>query len=68
MRFEQILEEDETTGKVKVVKATKNATMMRHPITKNRIIIKSKATNYESALSLARGLTAPSNKVAMYLI
>ena len=59
MRFEQILEEDETTGKVKVVKATKNATMMRHPITKNRIIIKSKATNYESALSLARGLTAP---------
>ena len=62
------MEEDETTGKVKVVKATKNATMMRHPITKNRIIIKSKATNYESALSLARGLTAPSNKVAMYLI
>lgn len=53
------MEEDETTGKVKVVKATKNATMMRHPITKNRIIIKSKATNYESALSLARGLTAP---------
>ena len=32
---------------------------MKHPITKNRIIIKSKATSYESALSLARGLTAP---------
>ena len=59
LRFEQILEEDETTGKTHVVKAVKNATMMRHPITKNRIIVKSKATNYESALSLARGLTAP---------
>lgn len=59
LRFEQILEEDETTGKLKVVKAVKNATSMKHPITKNRIIIKSKATSYESALSLARGLTAP---------
>ena len=59
LRFEQILEEDETTGKLKIVKAVKNATSMKHPITKNRIIIKSKATNYESALSLARGLTAP---------
>ncbi len=59
LRFEQILEEDETTGKLKIVKAVKNATSMKHPITKNRIIIKSKATSYESALSLARGLTAP---------
>lgn len=31
---------------------------MKHPITKNRIIIKPKATSYESALSLARGLTS----------
>lgn len=53
------MEEDETTGKIKIVKATKNATIMRHPITKNKIVIKSKATSYESALSLARGLTAP---------
>lgn len=59
LRFEQILEEDESTGKLKIVKAVKNATSMKHPITKNRIIIKSKATSYESALSLARGLTAP---------
>jgi len=59
LKFDQILEEDETSGKLKVVKAVKNATSMRHPITKNRIIIKSKATNYESALSLARGLSAP---------
>lgn len=59
MQFEQILEEDETTGKVKIVKAVKNATSMRHPITKNKVIIKSKATSYEGALSLARGLTAP---------
>lgn len=59
LRFEEILEEDDNTGKLKIVKAIKNATSMKHPITKNRIIIKSKATNYESALSLARGLTAP---------
>lgn len=59
LRFEQILEEDEGTGKVKIVKATKNATTMKHPITHNKIIVKSKATSYESALSLARGLTAP---------
>lgn len=59
MHFDQILEEDDETGKMKVVKAVKNATSMKHPITKNRVIIKSKATSYESALSLARGLTAP---------
>ena len=58
MRFEQVFEEDEN-GKLKITKAVKNATSMRHPVTKNRIIIKSKATSYESALSLARGLTAP---------
>lgn len=59
MHFDQILEEDEETGKARIVKAVKNATSMKHPITKNRVIIKSKATSYESALSLARGLTAP---------
>lgn len=58
LRFDQILEEDEN-GKVKLVKAARNATSMKHPITKNRIIIKPKATSYESALSLARGLTSP---------
>lgn len=57
LRFEQIMEEDEN-GKVKLVKAARNATSMKHPITKNRIIIKPKATSYESALSLARGLTS----------
>lgn len=59
MRFDQLLEEDDATGKVKIVKAVKNATSMKHPVSKNKIIIKSKATSYESALSLARGLTAP---------
>jgi hypothetical protein len=58
LRFDQILEEDEN-GKIKLVKAARNATSMKHPITKNRIIIKPKATSYESALSLARGLTSP---------
>lgn len=59
LRFESILEEDETTGKLKITKAVKNATSMRHPITHNKITIKPKATSYDKALSLARGLTAP---------
>lgn len=58
LRFEQTFEED-VNGKVKIVKATKNATSMKHPITNNKIIVKPKATSYESALSLARGMTAP---------
>lgn len=58
MQFESILEEDDETGKVKVVKAVKNATTMKHPITNNKIITKNKATTYDSALSLARGLTS----------
>ena len=43
----------------KVTKATENATTLRHPVNGNSIITKSKATSYDSALSLARGLTAP---------
>ena len=55
LRFEDMV--DPETGKR--VKATNNATTLRHPITNNNIIVKSKATSYDSALSLARGLTAP---------
>lgn len=55
LRYEQAY--DDETGKT--VKHVKNATTMKHPITKNQIIIKSKATSLESALSIARGLTAP---------
>ena len=33
--------------------------MIRHPINNNSIITKPKATSYDKALSLARGLTAP---------
>lgn len=55
LRYEQAY--DDETGKT--VKHIKNATTMKHPITKNQIIIKSKATSLESALSIARGLTAP---------
>ena len=40
-------------------KAKKNATEIRNPINNNSVIIKSKATSYDMALSLARGLTAP---------
>lgn len=48
---------DETSGQR--TKATKNATKIENPINKNSVIIKSKATSYDSALSIARGLTAP---------
>lgn len=54
MRFESIMEEDG-----KITKAKKNATMYRHPITKNTIITRSQASSYDKAMSLARGLTAP---------
>lgn len=43
----------------KITKAQKNATTMRHPVTNNSIKTRAKATSMESALSLARGLTAP---------
>ena len=39
--------------------AKQNATEYGHPVTGNRIIIKSQATSYDKALSIARGLTAP---------
>lgn len=48
---------DEETGARQ--KATKNATKIKHPINNNSVITKSKATSYDMALSLARGLTAP---------
>ena len=54
MKFEYYIDEDG-----KKVKHSMNATYMKHPVTKNSIRIKSKATSYETALSLARGLTAP---------
>lgn len=55
LRFDSYL--DETTGKR--TKATENATKIENPINKNSVIIKSKATSYDMALSIARGLTAP---------
>lgn len=54
LRFESYLDDEG-----KRTKARKNATRIEHPITHNSIIIKPKATSYDSALSLARGLTAP---------
>lgn len=54
LHFEYIIEEDGSK-----TKATMNATTVRHPVNKNEIVVKSKATSYEKALSLARGLTAP---------
>lgn len=55
MQFEAVYNEDDG----KTTKQIKNATKMRHPITKNEIITKAKATSQESALNIARGLTAP---------
>lgn len=43
----------------KKVKAQKNATTMRQPVTNNSIKTRAKATSQETAMSLARGLTAP---------
>lgn len=54
MRFQSIMLEDG-----KIIKAKKNATEYGHPVTGNKIITKNKATSYDMALSLARGLTAP---------
>ena len=48
---------DEETGSR--LKAKDNATLIKNPINNNSVITKSKATSYEMALSLARGLTAP---------
>lgn len=55
MKFESVF--DDESGKN--IKEIRNATKMRHPITRNEIITKSKATSIESALNIARGLTAP---------
>ena len=54
MRCESVITED---GKVE--KARQNATRLGNPINGNSIITKSKATSYDSALSIARGLTSP---------
>ena len=54
LRFQSIMDEDG-----KITKAKKNATTYGHPVTGNQIITKPKATSYEAALSIGRGLTAP---------
>lgn len=46
-------------GDGKVVKAKKNATSIAHPVNGNSIVVKPKATSHDSALSIARGLSAP---------
>lgn len=53
LQYESIMEEDG-----KITKSRKSATKMKHPVTKNEIIIKPAATSYSKALSLARGLSA----------
>ena len=54
LRCESIIDEDG-----KRTKSKQNATELGNPITKNSVIIKPKATSYDAALSIARGLTAP---------
>lgn len=54
LRYESIIDED---GKVD--RGQNSATSFRHPVTKNKIKLKGKATSMSSALSLARGLSAP---------
>lgn len=55
MRFESYYSEEDG----KVTKMIKNATEMRHPVTKNKIVVKAGSATPEAAMSLARGLTAP---------
>ena len=54
LQFKSVVDEEGVR-----TKARNNATMIRHPINNNSIITKPKATSYDKALSLARGLTAP---------
>lgn len=54
LRYESIMDEDG-----KITKSIKNATRMQHPITKNQILVRGKASSYEDAMGLGRGLTAP---------
>ena len=54
LRYEFIMEEDG-----KITKAKKSATKLEHPITHNKIIVKPKATSYEAAIGIGRGLSAP---------
>lgn len=54
MRCESIIEEDGHRTKAK-----RNATEIRNPVNGNNVIVKPKATSYDAALSIARGLTAP---------
>lgn len=54
MQCESVLEEDG-----KRTKAKQNATELGNPVNGNSVVIKSKATSYDAALSIARGMTAP---------
>lgn len=54
LRFDSIVDAD---GKVN--KAKKNATSIAQPVNGNSIVVKPKATSHDSALSIARGLSAP---------
>lgn len=54
LRYEYIVDEN---GKID--KGQDSATTYKHPITKNKIKLKGRATSPSSALSLARGLSAP---------
>lgn len=54
MQFDYYIDENGTK-----IKQTKNATALKHPVNRNEITTKSKATSYDSALNLARGASAP---------
>ena len=61
LRFESVFNEEDG----KRTKARKNATSMEHPVSKNKIIVKPKATSYDSALSVARGRAMLSQNTVM---
>lgn len=53
LRFKAFVDDDGKNHKAK-----ENATMLANPITNNTVVTKSKATSYDMALSMARGLSA----------
>ena len=54
LRYESVMDDEG-----KATKMVKNATRMQHPVTKNQVLVRGKATSYDSALGMGRGLTAP---------
>ena len=54
LRFESVMDDDG-----KITRSINNATRMKHPVTGNQILVRGRASGYDDAMSLGRGLSAP---------